>query len=206
MRKKTEARRDAIIAIAAEVFLENGFDATSMSEIAARVGGSKATLYNYFSSKEELLLQVLLDHGEKHAKDIFRLLQPHTTNDMATGLLHFGTAYLKLITCEETIAIVRLAVAAGNRSDIGRRFYELGPEAAWATEIVDFFRISIDKGRLRDANPHTMAKHLQGLYSEVLLRGLIAGADPLSDEDAACKAAEIADVFLRAYGPDRHHS
>jgi AcrR family transcriptional regulator len=59
VRVKTESRRQAIIAAAAEVFAEMGFDAASMSEISARVGGSRVTLYNYFSSKEEMLLEVI---------------------------------------------------------------------------------------------------------------------------------------------------
>ncbi len=59
MRVKTEERRQAIIEKAREVFQEEGFDRASMSEIAARVGGSKATLYSYFKSKEELFVAVM---------------------------------------------------------------------------------------------------------------------------------------------------
>src|SRR5690606_17572224 len=75
MRSKSEARRDAILAVALEVFREVGFDAASMSQISARVGGSKATLYNYFASKEELLLEAMLFSAHKHAHDVIRLLQ-----------------------------------------------------------------------------------------------------------------------------------
>ncbi len=47
MRKKSEERRQAMIDIAGEVFNEIGFEGASMAEISARIGGSKATLYNY---------------------------------------------------------------------------------------------------------------------------------------------------------------
>src|ERR1700759_1710691 len=50
-----DARRELILDVAQEVFLEEGFAGASMSAIAARLGGSKGTLYNYFESKEELL-------------------------------------------------------------------------------------------------------------------------------------------------------
>ncbi|MGH6965637.1 MAG: TetR/AcrR family transcriptional regulator, partial [Phenylobacterium sp.] len=43
-----DARREAILDVAQEVFLEEGFANASMSTIAARLGGSKGTLYNYF--------------------------------------------------------------------------------------------------------------------------------------------------------------
>ena len=66
MRVRTEVKRQEIIRIAGELFEERGYDRTSMSAIAARVGGSKATLYGYFKSKEELLLAVLdYDVGEE---------------------------------------------------------------------------------------------------------------------------------------------
>ena len=55
MRVKTEAKRQHIVDVAAQAFRELGFEGASMAEICARVGGSKATLYNYFASKEELL-------------------------------------------------------------------------------------------------------------------------------------------------------
>ncbi len=57
MRKKTETRRSTILGHALDIFRKEGFERASMSQIAAQVGGSKATLYNYFSSKEELLLE-----------------------------------------------------------------------------------------------------------------------------------------------------
>jgi len=51
---RKDLKREAILSVAAEVFFEDGYQAASMSEIAARVGGSKGTLYNYFDSKEAL--------------------------------------------------------------------------------------------------------------------------------------------------------
>jgi hypothetical protein len=47
MRVRTEKKRQEIIRIAAELFDELGYERTSMSTIASRVGGSKTTLYGY---------------------------------------------------------------------------------------------------------------------------------------------------------------
>jgi len=51
---RCEWRRQAILKVARETFLEHGYDGASMSDIAARLGGSKGTLYNYFKGKDEL--------------------------------------------------------------------------------------------------------------------------------------------------------
>jgi AcrR family transcriptional regulator len=49
-------REQQILAAAEEVFAERGFQGTSMDEVSLRVGVSKPMLYEYFSSKEGLLL------------------------------------------------------------------------------------------------------------------------------------------------------
>ncbi len=48
-------RKEEILDVAAAMFAERGFDAVSLTDIAAAVGLSKATLYHYFSRKEEIL-------------------------------------------------------------------------------------------------------------------------------------------------------
>ncbi len=48
-------RKDEILDVAAGMFAERGFDGVSLVEIAGAVGLSKATLYHYFSNKEEIL-------------------------------------------------------------------------------------------------------------------------------------------------------
>ncbi|MER7079911.1 transcriptional regulator, TetR family [Saccharopolyspora kobensis] len=52
-------REQQILAVAEEVFAADGYQATSMDDIAARVGLSKPMLYEYFGSKEGLLLACL---------------------------------------------------------------------------------------------------------------------------------------------------
>lgn len=52
-------REQQILAVAEEVFAAEGYQATSMDDIAARVGVSKPMLYEYFGSKEGLLLACL---------------------------------------------------------------------------------------------------------------------------------------------------
>ena len=64
MRIKTETRRKAIIEAATHVFLVNGFEKTTMSDIATQLGGSKATLYGFFSTKEDLFLEAMNALGE----------------------------------------------------------------------------------------------------------------------------------------------
>jgi AcrR family transcriptional regulator len=51
--------RDRILAVASELFVEQGYDATSLREIADRLGFTKAALYYHFQSKEQILAALL---------------------------------------------------------------------------------------------------------------------------------------------------
>ena len=55
-------QRDAILARAAELFADQGYTATSMNDIAAACGTSKAGLYHYYRDKRELLFQITMGH------------------------------------------------------------------------------------------------------------------------------------------------
>ena len=52
--RRKEARPAELMSAALDLFVERGFAATRLDEVAARAGVSKGTLYLYFSSKEEL--------------------------------------------------------------------------------------------------------------------------------------------------------
>ncbi|MEF1243490.1 TetR/AcrR family transcriptional regulator, partial [Vibrio campbellii] len=51
MRASTEKKRTRIIEVATELFIEQGYKDTSLDQIVAICGGSKQTLYRYFSNK-----------------------------------------------------------------------------------------------------------------------------------------------------------
>jgi AcrR family transcriptional regulator len=55
-------QRDTILARAAELFAHQGYTATSMNDIAAACGVSKAGLYHYYRDKRELLFQITVGH------------------------------------------------------------------------------------------------------------------------------------------------
>jgi AcrR family transcriptional regulator len=203
VRVKTEAKRQAILDIASEVFRELGFEAASMSEIAARLGGSKTTLYSYFKSKEEIFLEVLLASGERHGKAAF--LELEESGDIRLGLLEFGVRHLEFITRPEPLAMLRLAIAEGNRSDLGRQFYERGP-AVMLAELSTYLQTLIERKLLRDrTDAKTMALQLKALYeAEVVERQLFGDAGKPLVLDLRSISERAVDVFLAAYAAAEH--
>ncbi|HEX4179856.1 MAG TPA: TetR/AcrR family transcriptional regulator [Caulobacteraceae bacterium] len=122
-----DRRRDAIIEVARELFFEEGYAAASMSSIAARLGGSKGTLYNYFRSKEELFEAQVRKDCERIAHDAFDMLQS-AESPIEDVLTELGVRYLTHIFSDWAIRTYRVVVAEAIRSpQLARIFYENGP-------------------------------------------------------------------------------
>lgn len=66
-RKKQRMYQD-VSDIAVRLFLERGFDAVSVAEVAAAAGISKPTLFRYFPAKEDLVLHRIADHETEAAR------------------------------------------------------------------------------------------------------------------------------------------
>ncbi|AJA07136.1 MULTISPECIES: TetR/AcrR family transcriptional regulator [Sphingomonadales] len=57
-------RREAIVEIAARLYGETGFLGSSIADLAKASGISKSLLYHYFSSKEDILFEIMIGHVE----------------------------------------------------------------------------------------------------------------------------------------------
>ncbi|MEU8088453.1 TetR family transcriptional regulator [Micromonospora sp. NPDC049101] len=69
LRARKKARtRDVIADAAISLFLANGFDQVSVSDIAAAAEVSKPTLFRYFATKEDLILHRFMDHQGEAAR------------------------------------------------------------------------------------------------------------------------------------------
>lgn len=200
MRTKTETRRQAILAAAAQVFQETGFARASMAEICLRVGYSKATLYSYFNSKEELFSAVVFDATEAEFQASHEALDP-TMPDLAQALECFGQRLLTLIYSPEVQAVRRLMVSEAGRSDLGRKCYELGPVRSEA-EIADYLQQAMNAGKLRLADPRLAARHLMGLLeAEWFHRFLFQVLEEVSAKEINVTVSRAVAVFMAAYGP-----
>jgi TetR/AcrR family transcriptional repressor of mexJK operon len=199
---RSDAKRRAIMQVARAAFLARGYAATSMSEIAAKLGGSKGTLYNYFRSKEELFEALMAEICQGPAAEVFgRLPPPRESRDIRESLIDLGATLLEFLLRDEMIALHRLVVAeAGRFPELGRMFYEAGPQRG-EVRFAEFFEGAIEAGLVRAADPKMMGQRLKDLVlSDVYLRRLWGVLEPLSAKALRAHAAESVDIFLRAFG------
>lgn len=88
--RRSEKSRRAIYAAALELVVEVGYPRTTIEGIAARAGVGKQTIYRWWSSKADVLLEAFLDLGEQAARDAGASeREPYAiadTGDLATDL------------------------------------------------------------------------------------------------------------------------
>jgi|SRR6185312_10513292 len=199
---RTDAKRRAIIAVAREVFLSSGYAAASMSEIAARLGGSKGTLYNYFRSKEELFVAFMNESCEDLLDFMDHLpATAEADHSMRDDLIELGVAFLSSLTRDSFVAIHRLVIAeAGRFPELGRLFYENGP-ARGRQRFTQYFERVIAAGRLPPNDPQEVGTRLKDLVlSDVYTRRLWGVLGPLSPDELRAHVTRSVDIFLLAFG------
>lgn len=201
MRVRTEARRRAILDAARSVFEAEGFERATMSAISSKLGGSKATLYGYFPSKEELFVACVEDDINVESSEL--LDAARAIPDLRAALEFFGREFLARVTSDRPIAIQRMIATMPRDSLVGLTFYERGLKQGWM-KICVWFEEQMAAGKLRKANAWVMAMHLKGLLEGEFVERRMLNAMPRELDAATVDRAtrDAVDVFLRAYGPE----
>lgn len=198
--KKSDSKRQAILDTAYRLFRAHGFEKTSMAEISARVGGSKATLYSYFASKEELFVECVMSVLQNYMSETLKYLDTAGA-EPARALVKFGTSVLRFICSAEQVEVRRMVIAEAVRSGTGKLFFD--KLAALRAQVSAFLSGCMSAGTLRNDDPELAADHLGALLeAEVLEPLLLHVRDDSPQEEEIERAAERAiATFLRAYAP-----
>jgi len=109
-----DERRDQIVSVAASAFADEGYGATSMSSLATRLGGSKATLYKYFRSKGQLFEAVVRQRCDRMLETL-RDMVGSGCDDLELLLSGFGTRYLSAIYEPGALDLHRMLHSEGAR-------------------------------------------------------------------------------------------
>lgn len=199
MRKKSEERRQAMIDVAAEVFNEIGFEGASMAEISARIGGSKATLYNYFNSKEEIFVEVMLKQVGCQFEEAFAALNDE--DDLRSGLLRLARHYLDIVLKPEVVAVKRLGMYYAGKSELGPLLYERGPKRGWM-RIATFLDGKMAAGKLHKSDSWIAALQFRSLVESELVELRMLNVEvELPPQRRQAAAERAVEAFLYLYQP-----
>lgn len=187
-----------ILCAAQRAFLDNGYAATSMSGIAAELGSSKATLWGYFPSKEELFAAVLDEATREYRQHLADLLKPSA--DVRATLVEFARGFLTKLTSPDALRLHRLVAAeVGRTPEVGEIFYRRAPQRTREL-LTDFIAEAMAAGQLRDEDPADAARVMTALCMGGLHQRMLWGQDGGGPDKVATEAERAAEVFLRAFG------
>lgn len=182
-REKGRLRVAAILESAVEVFAEKGYDAATMTEIAARSGTAIGSLYRFFPSKESLadalLLRYML-HVKSSLAELAQQVPDMTLDSVADALVDF----MLMLQTQRSFAI-SLVDARGGNNDERARFREVMRGA-----IAEILREAVPG--LNPAKAKIMA---------VVLIPILKGVVGIANEEPAVRALLLAEMreLVRLY-------
>jgi AcrR family transcriptional regulator len=196
---RRERRQRAMLDAAKRLFLENGYERTTIGDILAVSGGSRSTLVDLFGGKEGLFGEVLLE-STRHVQAIFDTLE---TSDapLETALSDTAHRFVETIFEDETMAILRILVAEGPRfPEIAETFFRLGPDSGIA-KLTAYFRRCIDAGLLRPIDPKMLAYAFCGMIlGDAELRAAVGDSLVKQRSLVQARLSSAIEIFLGGAG------
>jgi len=202
-RSRTELRTalllDRLLDAATMFFMEKGFDATSMGEIAKHAHASTETFYRHFPTKVELFQRVLLRRTEFLKGELNAVLTSQDPPEKA--LVAFAELGLSLLLTPEALSLYRiLTMEKGRFPEVVESFYTQGPARVQAA-LASYLAEQVKKGALRAMNPDVAARQFFDLVVPEFLFGMNLRSRPAPTmAEMQQRIKEAIDCFLHGYG------
>lgn len=199
---RAQTKRAAILAAAAELIIENGYEGTSLDAVVERAACSKSAVYELFGNKEGVLSALT----EDIAVELAAALEAFDREglEVEQSLFRYGQLALRLILSPRHTAIVRATLAAAwKHPQMGRRYYEVGPMKG-REGLIRYFQQCAAAGTLAIDDAELAAVEFQSLLVFERLMAQVAGAAPTPSGDAIdAWVAHTVSRFLTVYRPPR---
>ena len=202
-RPKNMGKRSAILNAAQVLFLQHGYEGSSMDAIAQEAGVSKLTVYNHFTDKETLFCAAIEAKCTTHLLQLFITCTDTPPNDVRECLLAIAHSFQALVDSPESLAMHRLIIShALSNPALSHMFYQ-----ATALPIINKMQqllITIDKAKqLEIAQPKQAAEHFLALLKGTRNLQLLVGYPSVNTAaDVHQHVESVVDLFIKAYQPN----
>lgn len=195
-RQVAATNRATIIGAATDLFLELGYDRTSLARVARSAGVSKATLFKQFPTKAELFEAVVLAAGDEPGDE----LGDPPPGDFGAGLIALGLAYAELLSRPRMADLVRTLIAESPRfPELRERTFDFGTLPALAA-LKRYFEAAKTAGSASVDDPDMAAMQFLGMIATaVFWPRLVHGNWSLSEEETHQVIEEAARTIVARY-------
>jgi TetR/AcrR family transcriptional regulator, mexJK operon transcriptional repressor len=195
---RTEQVTNRLLDAAGKFFMERGFEATSMGEIARYARASKETFYRHFPGKEDLFKAVVIRGAKAVAGELSAVLLTHETPEKA--LTAFGELFLDRVLSAGSISFQRMMMMERERfPELVQNLRTDGRERVRAS-LARYLDEQVAKGRLRKIDPAVGARQFLDLVAaEMIMAATKCGRPKPSKAQIRQRVKEAIDCFLHGY-------
>ncbi len=195
-------KRQTILSAGRALFLSNGYQGTSVDQIAASAEVSKQTVYKHFGDKQELLGAIVADALEGTVTSFLpRIAEVAESTDLEADLTTLAGEYLHAVLQGPVVQLRRLIIGEANRVPaLAQLYYERAPARTLAAFADCFSRLQL-RGMLQVPQPSLAAEHLAFLVvGRCIDQALFCGGRQVLDGiDVHSHARAGVRAFLAAY-------
>ena len=190
-------RRDGLLEAALGAFLRNGFDGTSLDDIARAAHVAKRTIYDQFGGKEGLFA-ACIDRAARGLIGEFPSAE-QTVSDLRRDLEAIGCTVLAYVLKPRSLAIYRLVVGESARQPtLARLFYENGPARVIAS-VAGLLERSMEPDSSGQKEFGILARDFVGLVIlEIQQRTVLGVVETLGRPEIEAHVASKVESFLAA--------
>lgn len=201
-RPKDLEKGAAILDAAKRLFTTQGFDGTSMDQIAAAAGVSKLTVYSHFGDKESLFAAGAKAFCEQQLPAA--LFEPRPDVPMRERLMQIAQAFFGMISSPEAVAGHRILCSPQmTDSPLPKMFWEAGPQRV-QTAFAELLRWRVSNGELEIEDIPRAASQFFTLLKGEPHAQLVFGCGGACNGETQAHLTATVDLFLRAYAPRDH--
>jgi TetR/AcrR family transcriptional regulator, mexJK operon transcriptional repressor len=195
---RTERVTGRLLDAASRFFMERGFEATSMGEIARYARASKETFYRHFPGKEDLFRAVVIRGAKMVAGELSAVLLTHETPEKA--LAAFGELFLDRILSKDSISFQRMMMMERERfPELVQSLRADGRERV-RSSLARYLDEQVARGRLRKMDPAVGARQFLDLVAaEMIFAATRCGRPKPSKAQIRQRVKEAIDCFLHGY-------
>lgn len=199
-RPKDLEKRAAILDAAKRLFVERGYNATSMDAVAGEARVSKLTVYSHFGDKDALFTEAVRCKCEEQLPA--QIFLADRRGPLREQLLEIARAFFALVTSDEALAVHRTVIANVQQSpQLGPLFWEAGPARVQGA-FDAFLREEVAAGKLAIADTHRAATQFFCLLKgESHARMEFGCCATMQRREIDEHIEATVDMFLRAYSP-----
>ena len=203
-RPANEALGQTIVDAASELFLELGFQATTLDKVAQRAKTSKLSIYRHFENKEALFGAAIAAGCHQFAQALFEGVDGSAEDQ----LMAVGSSLLRTLLRSDVRSVEAMVMAdKTNQNSLSKLHYEAGPAHVIA-QIEALLRQLHAKAVLNVPDPLRSARLFAALFkgSDLLMIARFdqARAEDDNEIESYCRSAVA--MFIAAHGGNDHVS